>query len=601
MTSLPDSLRPWREWLSWFEPELAAHVGAMLRQLHPLMGAFRGASQGGEPELEGLDDLRLRGSYEHLLSTEWLLAEDMPDEFLRRAASGEHMFLAPRPRARRADRAIVALFDTGPLQFGAPRLAHLAIWILLARRAQQIKGEFRWGTLQNPGELFEARTTDHLKTMLSRRTFTEGDSEDLSGCPIPPETDWSGGERWLVGSAHAMTALRSAPGFTHRICLQRDLHGGSLEVSLRERGAERELNLVLPDATAAAPLLRGRFEREAAPEHYTSDPRAVALTRPPVISIDGSRVAVALRDESAALVYNVPRNANDRLAAPRSQRWSQRYSALALKFMGKRLGALLADANELRFWGSSMSPTPFPPPEEFHAPGSTAAWLPVAWMKAGSRHRLAVIDQSQRLMRWDSNHDSSRGAPQQRGLKCVRENVLGMMQVNKELAVFAWREHGQVWVARLGADGEPQNVGAFCEAPHDVQVLFGGRGIAVRTSREGGDVWRIGNWKLHRPTLQLRLPPERTAIGLVRSSDGNATGLITLDDVAGQQCLQIHGADGSTHRLYEPPERVVSHAVCPTSGLVALMTQQRQFIVVSAVTRNLRLFVQTAQQKHASA
>ena len=115
MNTLPETLRPWREWLSWFDPELAVQLGSLLQRLHPLFGPFRGNSQGGDPELEGLDDLRPRGSYEHLLATEWLLADEMPDEFLRRAASGEHIFLAPRPKARRADRSIVALFDTGPL------------------------------------------------------------------------------------------------------------------------------------------------------------------------------------------------------------------------------------------------------------------------------------------------------------------------------------------------------------------------------------------------------------------------------------------------------------------------------------------------------
>jgi hypothetical protein len=175
-----------------------------------------------------------------------------------------------------------------------------------------------------------------------------------------------------------------------------------------------------------------------------------------------------------------------------------------------------------------------------------------------------------------------------------------MMQVNKTLAVIACRESGQIRIAQLGAQGEPKTGSAYCEAPPDARVLFGGRGVAVGTSAEAGDLWRIGAWGLHRPTLQMKLPPECTAIGLVRSHDERATGLITLDRAGGHDFLRLRSADGGVHSLYESADRVVAHAVCPTSGLVAFTTQRRQFIVVSAITRDLRLVVQTARQKHAS-
>ena len=135
---LPDALQPWRPWLGWFTPDLAAELGQLVGRLHPLLGRFRNGSLHGDPEPDGLDDLRQRGSYERLLNSEWLLAGDLPDEFLRRAASGEHLFLAPRPRASQVDRFIVALFDAGPWQLGAPRLAQMAMWILLARRAHNV-------------------------------------------------------------------------------------------------------------------------------------------------------------------------------------------------------------------------------------------------------------------------------------------------------------------------------------------------------------------------------------------------------------------------------------------------------------------------------
>ena len=595
MKSLPDALRPWREWLSWFDPDLAMQLGSLLQRLHPLLGPFRGHSQGGEPELEGLDDLRSRGSYEHLLATEWLLAEEIPDEFLRRAASGEHLFLAPRPKARRADRVIVALFDSGPLQFGAPRLGHLAIWILLARRAQQAQGEFRWGSLQAPGDLLEARTTDHLKKLLKQRTFASPGAPDFAGWRKALEG--KGGERWLIGSSFNQSEAQPAPSFTHRVSLQKDLRGTALEVSLFERGTERGVHLPLPAPADAVPLLRGVFSREATAEHYTSDARAIALARPPVISMDGSRIGLALRDEPAALVFRVPRTVQEIPAAPRYQRWSSGYGALAISFMAKRTGVLLSDERELRFWGTSLAMRPRPTQEEFHAPGSTAAWLPLAWLKAAKAQRVCMIDQSNRLLSWSSDFDGKRESATNGSLQVIAENVLGLVQINKGLVIYAYHENGIVWFSRLGATGGSEPAKHFCAAGPDAAVLFGGRGCAVRVETEPTETWSIGTWKDFHPSVTARLPGDARAIGLMYTPGNKRTSLITLD----RNILRMHFVDGGNEMLYSAPDRIVTQAVCPNTSLVAMVTERRQFVVVSAATRQLRLSVQTSQQSHANA
>ncbi|VEB43510.1 Uncharacterised protein [Chromobacterium violaceum] len=111
---------PWHDCLNGFSAELATELGELLRRLAPALGVHHDASRGNELAAQGLDDLRRRGSYQRLLASEWLLADEVPDEFLRRAASGEHLFLSPAPRERQADRRIVALFHAGSWQLGAP-------------------------------------------------------------------------------------------------------------------------------------------------------------------------------------------------------------------------------------------------------------------------------------------------------------------------------------------------------------------------------------------------------------------------------------------------------------------------------------------------
>lgn len=593
MSELPDALRPWREWLSWFDPELAVQLGSLLQRLHPLMGPFRGSSQGGEPELEGLDDLRPRGSYEHLLASEWLLAEEMPDEFLRRAASGEHIFLAPRPRARRADRSIIALFDAGPLQFGAPRLAHLAIWILLARRAQQVQGEFRWGSLQSPGELSEASTTDHLKLLLHRRTFATPDVAGFTGWRTALEDKHAGGERWVIGSSFLQADLQAAPAFTHRVALQRDLPGTALEVSLFERGTERSVQLPLPEANSATPLLRGVFKTEASPAQFTKDSRAIALKRPPVISFDGTRVAMALRDEWAALVFIVPRSVQDQPAVPRYQKWAAGYDALAMAFIGKRMGVLLADDRELRFWGSSLAKTPRPPQEGFHAPGSIAAWMPIAWLQGKNAQRVVVLDQSGRLLKWDAVTDKG-DAYFEGALRLVTKDVLGMAQLSKFQMICAFQKEGGIWSVCVNASGEPDKPRFWCKATRHSEVLFGrGNSCAVRMETDP-ETWVMGCWYNLPISTQATLPAGSRVVGVMRESDGKRRlALIALD----RNILRLHFSDGGNELLYAAPDRIVTCSVCPNSAIVAMLTERRQLIIVSASKRELRLSVQTARQQ----
>lgn len=64
------------------------------------------------------------------------MATEVPDEFLRRAAAGEHGFLALASRRPPETRRCVALLGTGPDALGAPRLAHLALLVVLSARAQ---------------------------------------------------------------------------------------------------------------------------------------------------------------------------------------------------------------------------------------------------------------------------------------------------------------------------------------------------------------------------------------------------------------------------------------------------------------------------------
>ncbi|MFC3246842.1 hypothetical protein [Chromobacterium piscinae] len=276
---------PWHDCLSGFSAELAAELGELLRRLAPALGGYHDASRGDELAPQGLDDLRRRGPYEHLLASEWLLADEIPDEFLRRAASGEHLFLSPTPRERQADRRIVALFHAGNWQLGAPRLAHLALCILLDRRAKAAGGEFHWGSLQAPGEWRVGAEPDELKRLLRARAYRNFDQplyqewhKNLSELPLVDEC-------WLIGYPLDKQGLL-APQFTHQVDIAPTLRGEALRVAIRDRRGERSLTLPLPSGDAGAALLQGRFQPGQAivqteTRRFFPSPRAAAVSQWP--------------------------------------------------------------------------------------------------------------------------------------------------------------------------------------------------------------------------------------------------------------------------------------------------------------------------------
>lgn len=588
VTKLPKGLTPWSAWLRWFAPELVLEVGQLLQRLQPLLGPFKDRGHSGELDWDGLDDLRTRGSYERLLTSEWLLADEVPEEFLRRAASGEHMFLMPKPLRRRSQRTIVALFDAGPLQLGAPRLAHIALWILLARRAAQVQGQMRWGVLQAPGELIDATEVQHLKTLLGKRSFTPPNEEHLAHwLQALAYTASISGERWLIGSPYFHA---SPSAFTHRIRLHKELDGKALEVSLLERGSIRKVSLPLPKQESAVPLLQGSFEPVLGQQAtMNDDDQEIALSKPPIIAIDGSRVGVLHRDIPAISTIFIPRSSEEDTRVPRLHRWSYNYSAVCATLVGKSLGVLLADHLQLRFWPTSMTLKPRPPQDHINLPVGDGATLPAAWLRSSKSHRLCVIDRSRRLLRWNASILTKRDLATEPQMHLVAENALALTQLSSDLAAFAYHIAGGVWFARINADHEPQDGKMLIQtAPSDAKVMFGrGCFVAIQLTP---NTWRILNWNEHDQSYDARVPDDLPVIGVLRDRDGRV-GLLTLED----RHLRLHCHDGKNILLYPAPARIVSYSVCPNSGLVAMLTADRQLIAFSAATQEQRLFLQTGR------
>ena len=601
---LPDTLRPWHRWLSWFPPELAAELGEMLRRLHPLLGRFQAGQLHGEPEPDGLGDLHRRGPYERLLSSEWLLAAELPDEFLRRAAVGEHLFLAPRPQARQADRLIVALFDVGPWQLGAPRLVQLALWILLARRAEQAGGELLWGVWHEPGRLHRAQSQADLAAWLKRRSLVEPDAQDGQRWVAWRAAEGpAAGESWHIG-AHLNLCQKEGEAPTHEVRLARSFDGRAVEVQLRSRGTRRALSVPLPASPrAGADLLKGRFQAQATLERVPEGGRLSCL-HDPLVSRDGRRVAVPLLDGRGALLFHLSQRPGAVQVRPRQQLWRAGLQPLAAAFHAKTFSALLADGDKILFW--QMSPgmgACRPAPGEFDAGTGSRGWMPCIRFLVQGGERLYVLDASGHLLHWaqPARAASEKGSLSPvRGPMLVDAGVVNMVHTFAEQVLYVRRqaETGELLLCSVDQSGRgerPRALG-FVPAEQPVAAWFaagpGGwqRGwrVAVRWISAPQEVWRVHCSESGRDVVEIVLAPGDRALGLVHDQAGGQDGLLVLAADGRSLSLQVRG---SFELLYTSPQPIARASVCPHSALVALLTERHQLICYSVAERALRLFV----------
>jgi len=341
---LPAMLRPWADWLSLFPPDLAKTMGELLLRLNPLLTPLQRHVARVAIDPAGVGDIVRRGNYDRLLISEWAYADAVPDEFLRRAANGELLFAGPEPANSDESLSSVALFDAGPFQLGEPRLVHLAMFILLSRRAELAGAEFKWGILQRPDVLFTVQGMEALKHLLNVRTFAALDGTGLAAWEYALGEGVS--DCWLVGDARSPRPAQIRSLVTIRRAWQSDL----LDVTLMQRRGSARVALAIPDPADCVRLLRKPFEMQVAPTVVqTAAAGPHSLKQAPHFSTMRQWLAVAMVDGSITL-YHVPDSPNAQPGRPRKISGSKlAASRVALGLVGKSMGTVSLIGQELYF------------------------------------------------------------------------------------------------------------------------------------------------------------------------------------------------------------------------------------------------------------
>ena len=310
---------PWSPMLGLLPAEVGRSLGPWLERLALAIGPLRARARTGSGVPDGFEGLSLRGPYDRLVLSEWALADALPEEFVRRAAQGEHAFyqLARREEARA--KTSVALFDPGPMQLGAPRIGQFAALLVLANRAREAGASFGWATLQQPPQAGDAGAglrlgldAAGLRSFLLGRTAFAPTPADLDGWfERARRGDWE--DLWLIGPAGTVPPGRRVTGVktpVGRIEVAEVLEPGAraLDVAVVRGAHRRSLRIDLPPEPECLLLLRGGVApppKPVVPVGLGRTPGVARPVSPPILLADGRKVAFVDAGGSVT-VFTVP-------------------------------------------------------------------------------------------------------------------------------------------------------------------------------------------------------------------------------------------------------------------------------------------------------
>ncbi|MFI6262461.1 hypothetical protein [Micromonospora sp. NPDC051006] len=255
--TLPAALAPWAPALSALTSDVALAMGPLIRQIDDLLSRTEGGSTEGD-QPDGYAGLAVRGTIERLLPSQLLLMQELPDEFVRRAAGGELLYLASAMQSAALRGRVAVLVDTGPGQLGAARLVQLAALVVLHRRAASQGRSLVVGVLSDrPGNWRGGDLGAQLAGWLAARRAAE---------PTPSKVrEWreqldAADQAWLLTGPELASHL---PNRNRMLVSEEQEWGVDGATTVRVAVGDRHLDLPLPPVEVALRVLRGSGFRDA--------------------------------------------------------------------------------------------------------------------------------------------------------------------------------------------------------------------------------------------------------------------------------------------------------------------------------------------------
>jgi hypothetical protein len=572
----PRSLAPWAHYLQVFPRELSLALGPMIQRIALAIGPLRTDHSSGAGDPDGFDGLAKSGPYERLLASEWLLAEEVPDEFVRRAVAGEHLFSKLARREPAASRVSCAIFDGGPNQAGSPRVAHLAALIVLARRAEAAGAQFSWGMLQSPGTpIFSEVTESSVLRLLEARSPSEATNADLA-IWLKRLANWQElDDLWIVGGPR-LAEMSASQGLS-QLSVRDVFEPEARQLLLTVRGAsgvKREITLELPDDRACARLLRDPFAVSSAAPHQVKAAFAPASN----LLFDAKGVKLFARSPNGGVIsFPITNSPRAQAGNPKLYQQSSGRRVAAVGRIGRTV--VLITEHELKFASSGRGNEPeqmlIPnycgkrphslPEGNYVSRPSTFSYAPVSSesalqpclpvpKEAAARPEALVMDSSGNLFKLFAleNHECTVGGYRTVGVfQLVASNVLAIAPVFSRIA-YVGKEltYKNEWsIISIGAETSKRALPAGITP---AQAFFGFGGslsdyqFGLLAIRDEKSQWVVMSRKGEH---SFAPPPGGRVVGVarIRTSSDQEPGLIVLEDDS--RTLTLYGNTGGKQLL----------------------------------------------------
>lgn len=563
---LPRPLAPWASQLAIFPPDLAASLGPLVEALARIVGPLRAEKDGADGDPDGFDGVSRRGVYERLLASEWSLAEEAPEEFLRRAAMGEHSFLRLARPERAGSKLSVALFDAGPSQIGSPRLVQLAALIVLARRAETAGVRFAWGILQQPnGRLHTGVDPAMIEGLLRARTAQEPGETTLDA--------WRARvrhaellETWLVG-APRLARLAGSQGAAHlEIDDPLEAAGRTVRAAVH-RGARAGAQVVLdlPPDPVCARLVRHPFQPLPANTRPV-EPQLAALSSL-VFAPDGSRLFWRAPG-GGIVILRVPASPGAPLPEPRLYRSRSHAPIVGVGWISGAPVLLCAPEGTLNFHAEGAEPWTDPPLGRAADPPALGQCLAVRGDAEEPEQLLALHPTKGALFEKVARGDRELWLP-------VAWNVAAMAPVGRRVSFITKEAAAERWRVSSRGPDEPKST-SFTVEGHGHGAFFG-FGVEHANFRYGFLTLEKeqGRWT----TLDARgwiiqtAPVGASVVGVARNRmREHEPGLLVLED--DRRRLSLVGQGWSRELALHVPGPIEAVTVSPATPLVACATSE---------------------------
>jgi hypothetical protein len=579
MISLPASLAPWSKLLRVFPIELSLAIGPLVQRIAAAIDPLHLEDVPGDDDPDGFDGLVNRGSYERLIASDWLLADEIPEEFERRATMHEHLFLKTAKRDRAHGLGSVVLFDSGPDQLGSPRLAHLAILVVLIRRADRARANFAWRTLQNPGLPFlhGASESEVIELLRARTSANVSDSMLSDWINLSLETNRPE-EIWLVGGErlHQISPHHVVSRVKVEDVLEPQVRQVSVEIQ-RPKGRPRRILLDLPDNAVCARLLRDPYQvRVSIPRKLP----AMASSSGLIFALGGRRL-FATTGDGTLMSFPVPNSPWDTPGNAKQHALGNIGRIVAANRLGR--STIIVSVEEISLRISYVGKESYPPAghyflhlDQFAWPRETDQGLLFPCVRPpvpqGDKSSLFVLDASGNLFRLKPEADEPVALLEQSGVLALtsREGIPAYVSVDKARNTVEYTSMGREpfrGVVLSGADGVEQ---AFFGFGAHVQPPFCLLAIQKSPSR-----WLVVSGQTRSSEIQAEQTQE--IVGVIQEPN-YAEAVISLRE--DRHVVTLKGPDWE-RTLFESPDSIAHLTVSQAKPWIAYSTTKGDVTVYS--------------------